>query len=60
MFAVTGITGHVGGEVARSLLAAHLAVRAVLRDVRKGATWAACGCDLVAADINDAAGLRTG
>jgi NAD(P)H dehydrogenase (quinone) len=57
MLVVTGITGNVGGEVARSLLAAHLPVRGIVRDVRKGATWAARGCELRAADINDAAAL---
>ena len=30
MFAITGITGKVGGEVARALLAAHQPVRAVV------------------------------
>jgi NAD(P)H dehydrogenase (quinone) len=58
MFAVTGITGNVGGEVARNLLAAHQAVRGVTRDVRKCEVWAQCGCDLAGADINDAAALR--
>ena len=57
MFVVTGITGNVGGEVARRLLAAHLPVRGVVRDVRKGATWAARSCELCAADINDPAAL---
>jgi len=36
MFAITGITGNVGGNVARNLLAAGRPVRAVMRDVRKG------------------------
>ena len=53
MFAVTGITGNVGGEVARNLLSAHRPVRAVLRDVRKGEVWAERGCDRAAADIKD-------
>jgi len=57
MFAVTGITGNVGGEVARNLLAASQPVRGVVRETRKGETWATRGCDLVEADINDAAGL---
>ena len=55
MFAVTGITGNVGGEVARNLLAAGHPVRGVVRETRKGETWATRGCDLVEADINDAA-----
>jgi uncharacterized protein YbjT (DUF2867 family) len=57
MFAITGITGNVGGEVARNLLAANRSVRAVVRDVFKGEAWEKRGCDLVAADINDAAAL---
>ena len=57
MFAVTGITGNVGGEVARNLLAASQPVRGVVRETRKGETWATRGCDLVEADINDAAAL---
>ena len=35
MYAVTGITGKVGGSVARALLEAGLPVRAVVRDMRK-------------------------
>src|SRR3984957_1097761 len=57
MFAVTGITGNVGGEVARNLLNAGQPVRGVVRETRKGEAWAKLGCDLVAADINDAAPL---
>jgi NAD(P)H dehydrogenase (quinone) len=57
MFVVTGITGNVGGEVARNLLAAGHAVRGVVRETRKGETWAKRGCDLIEADINDAAAL---
>jgi len=57
MFAITGITGNVGGEVARNLLAADQPVRAVVRELRKGEAWAERGCDLVSADINEAAAL---
>ncbi len=57
MFAVTGITGTVGGEVARNLLAAGQPVRGVVRETRKGENWAARGCHIVEADINDAAAL---
>jgi NAD(P)H dehydrogenase (quinone) len=59
MFAITGITGNVGGEVASSLLATGRTVRAVMRDVRKGEVWAKRGCDLVGADINEVAALMT-
>ena len=57
MFAITGITGQVGGEVARNLLAAHQNVRGVVRDVSKCKEWAERGCGLVSADINNAAEL---
>jgi NmrA-like family len=60
MFAITGITGKVGGEVARNLLAGNQPVRAVVRDPRKGEPWARLGCDLVRADINDAGALTSG
>ena len=57
MYAVTGITGQVGGQVARNLLAANIPVRAVVRDAGKGAEWKECGCEVVSADINDATAL---
>jgi NAD(P)H dehydrogenase (quinone) len=59
MFAITGITGQVGGEVVRNLLAARQSVRGVVRDVGKSKAWAERGCELAAADINDAAALTT-
>src|SRR3979411_2836468 len=59
MFAITGITGKVGGEVARNLLAGNQPVRAVVRDLRKGEPWAQLGCDLVRADINDVGALTS-
>jgi uncharacterized protein YbjT (DUF2867 family) len=57
MFAVTGITGQVGGVVARTLLAAGKNVRAVVRDARKGDAWAGQGCDVAIADMSDADSL---
>ncbi len=45
MFAITGITGQVGGVVARTLLAAGKDVRAVLRDAGKAQSWATQGCE---------------
>ena len=59
MFAITGITGNVGGEVARNLLAANLPVRGVARDAGKCAAWARRGCEILGADINDAAALTS-
>jgi NAD(P)H dehydrogenase (quinone) len=57
MYAVTGITGKVGGIVARTLLAAGLPVRAVVRDADKGRPWAEQGCEVAIASIADAEGL---
>jgi uncharacterized protein YbjT (DUF2867 family) len=57
MFAITGITGNVGSEVARNLLAAKQPVRGVARDVGKCTAWAQRGCEITGADINDAAAL---
>jgi NAD(P)H dehydrogenase (quinone) len=57
VFAVTGITGDVGGEVACKLLSAGQLARGVVRETRKGEIWARRGCDLVEADINDAGAL---
>ena len=57
MFAVMGVTGKVGGEVACNLLRAKLPVRAVVRDGSKGEVWTQCGCKLATADIEDAAAL---
>src|ERR1700685_2297714 len=57
MFAITGITGNVGGQVASNLLAANQPVRGVMRDVSKGEVWAQRGCEIAGADINDAAAL---
>ncbi|MGB8356767.1 MAG: NmrA family NAD(P)-binding protein [Chthoniobacteraceae bacterium] len=57
MYTITGITGQVGGAVARNLLAAKLPVRAVVRDSGKGAAWAERGCEIALAEIGDAAAL---
>jgi NAD(P)H dehydrogenase (quinone) len=59
MFAITGITGRVGGAVGRNLLAAKLPVRAVVRDLRKGDAWANRGCEVVKADVTDSETLTT-
>ena len=51
--------GKVGGELARTLLAAGQPVRAIVRDVRKGKEWATLGCDLALAEMEDASALTT-
>jgi uncharacterized protein YbjT (DUF2867 family) len=57
MYAVVGITGQVGGAVARKLLADKRRVRAVLRDANRGLPWAVRGCEMVRADLHDAESL---
>jgi uncharacterized protein YbjT (DUF2867 family) len=57
MYAVTGITGQVGGAVAENLLAARQQVRAVVRDANKGKAWKDRGCEVALATIEDAASL---
>jgi NAD(P)H dehydrogenase (quinone) len=57
MYAITGITGQVGGAMARKLLAEGKTVRAVVRDAEKGKSWASHGCEVAVADMDDAAAL---
>jgi NAD(P)H dehydrogenase (quinone) len=57
MYAITGITGKVGGTLARSLLAAGQPVRAIVRDERKGREWAERGCDVAVAEMEDPSAL---
>ena len=57
MYAITGISGQVGGELARSLLDADRSVRAVVRNPAKGEAWAALGCDVALAEMANAAAL---
>jgi uncharacterized protein YbjT (DUF2867 family) len=59
MFAITGITGQVGGVVARTLLAAGKNVRAVVRDTAKGEAWAGEGCEVALAPMDDPDALRS-
>jgi uncharacterized protein YbjT (DUF2867 family) len=57
MYAITGITGKVGGAVARALIAAGQPVRAVVRDPGRARAWAELGCEIAQADMDDAAAL---
>jgi NAD(P)H dehydrogenase (quinone) len=57
MYAITGISGQVGSAVARSLLAARQPVRAVVRDLNKGARWLRLGAELAVADLSDTEAL---
>jgi uncharacterized protein YbjT (DUF2867 family) len=53
MFAITGITGQVGGAVAQNLLDRGLPVRAVIRDPLRGRAWREKGCEAVIARFDD-------
>lgn len=58
MFAITGITGQVGGVIGRTLLAEGVHVRAVVRDAAKGRSWAERGCEVAVAAMDDAPALE--
>src|ERR1700733_11000438 len=53
MYAVTGITGKVGGAAANALLEAGQSVRAVVRDEERGKSWASKGCAVAVASLGD-------
>ncbi|MEU4834501.1 NAD(P)H-binding protein [Streptosporangium sp. NPDC023615] len=57
MYAITGVTGHVGGAAARDLLARGERVRAVVRDAARGADWTTAGAEVLVADFGDGAAL---
>lgn len=57
MYAITGITGQVGGAVARALLGAGEQVRAVARDPARAAPWIERGCGFAQANMDDSEAL---
>ncbi len=57
MYAITGITGQVGGAAARALLSAGQPVRAIVRSAEKGRPWADLGCEVAVAEMTDAPAL---
>lgn len=57
MFAITGVTGQVGGIVATQLLQTGLPVRAILRNAEKGKVWRERGAELALAEMTDADAL---
>lgn len=59
MYAITGITGKVGGVLARCLLSENLPVCAVLRDEAKAAEWIGQGCEIALAEMDNAASLAS-
>ncbi|MDE1181618.1 NmrA family NAD(P)-binding protein [Paraburkholderia sp.] len=57
MFAISGVTGQVGGAAARALLAAGHPVRAIVRDESKAAPWRALGAEIAVASVQDTEAL---
>jgi uncharacterized protein YbjT (DUF2867 family) len=57
MYAITGITGKVGGALARELLRSGAPVRAVVRDTSRAQSWAERDCEVSLARMEDAASL---
>ncbi len=57
MYAITGITGKVGGAVAHALLSGGQRVRSVVRDGNKGRFWSDLGCEVAIAEMEDAEAL---
>src|SRR3981081_2351065 len=58
MYAITGITGKVGGTLARTLLADGQPVRAAVRDAHKGGEGAALGGEVAIAAMENASALK--
>lgn len=57
MYTIMGVTGKVGGATARTLLAEGRQLRVVVRDRAKGERWAARGCEIAVADLDNADAL---
>lgn len=57
MYVVTGATGHVGGSVARALLAAGEAVTVVTRSAAKAEAWRQKGAEAAILDVQDTSAL---
>jgi len=57
MYAITGVTGHVGSATARELLSRGMQVRAVVRDPAKRESWEEQGAEVAVADSRDRAAL---
>jgi NAD(P)H dehydrogenase (quinone) len=57
MYAIMGITGRVGGALAKTLLASGCRVRGIVRDASKATAWKDRGAELAVADYDDAPAL---
>jgi NAD(P)H dehydrogenase (quinone) len=53
MYAITGITGRVGGAIAENLLAKGEQIRAIVRNPEKAARWRDRGAEIAVADVDD-------
>jgi uncharacterized protein YbjT (DUF2867 family) len=53
MYVVAGVSGHTGAAVASELISQGKKVRVIVRNVDKGASWKAKGCEVAVADLND-------
>lgn len=53
MYAITGITGQIGSQLAERCLKAGKLVRAIVRNLDKGQPWKQKGCELAVADLKD-------
>ena len=57
MFVIAGVTGHVGSQAARELLAKGKQIKVIVRSADKGAEWAKRGAALAVGSLEDAAFL---
>lgn len=57
MYAVIGVTGHVGRVTGELLLKEKQPLRAIVRNAEKGAEWSQKGAEIAVADLHDAAAL---
>ena len=53
MYAITGISGKVGGAIAENLLAQGEQIRAIVRNAKKAARWRNRGAEIAVADVDD-------
>ncbi|MEN0056064.1 MAG: NmrA family NAD(P)-binding protein [Mucilaginibacter sp.] len=58
MYAITGITGHVGSGAANILLTNNLPVKAVLRNESKARQWLTKGAEIAIAELHDEQALQ--
>ena len=59
MYAITGITGRVGGSIAENLLAHGEKIRAIVRNPEKAARWKERGAEIAVADFDDSNALAS-